>query len=472
MSAFSPGEIAFLESQRLGRIATVGRTGELHVVPVRFMYNPTLDAIDVTGRFIGQSKKYRDVQDDVRVAFVADGVSDSGQVCGVEVRGRAAAVATGGDAITAGADPEFIRIAPTRIVSWGIDTEPERPQSRRLETVGPHIPSPALALHEMIIGGRVAQAVYVAARLQIADHLAGGAKTAARLAEMSGAQAPSLYRLLRALASLGVFAEGPDGKFSLTPMAEFLRSDAPGSLRAAALHFGDPYWWSTMGELLYCVETGLPAPQHLHGMDEWEYLVLHPETSAIFNDSMTDNTRRQVPAILAAYDFSGIDTLVDVAGGHGALLAAILHAYPPMHGVLFDLPSVAAETGPRLQAAGVADRCTIMGGNMFESVPDGGDAYLLKLILHDWSDERAAQILGNLRDTMSPEARLLLIEHVIQPGNEPQPAKLLDLIMLVNLGGRERTAAEWEDLLGAAGFELARVVPTRAGVSIIEAVPA
>jgi PPOX class F420-dependent enzyme/OxyR family protein len=494
MSAFTPAELAFLDSQRVGRIATVGRTEELHVVPVRFRYNPARDTIDVTGRFLGRSKKYRDVQVDSRVAFVADGVSDSGQVCGVEVRGSAEVMKIGGDEITPGADPEFIRITPTRIVSWGIDSEPHHPRSRRVsvptfvraETAAAHRSSTTPAdLYQMIIGGRVAQAVYVAAKLRIADALADGPKTAAELANVSDTHAPSLYRLLRALASLGVFAEEvvgvsqtpasrsrtPDGSFRLTPLADLLRSDMAGSLRAAALHFGDPFWWRTMGELLYSVQTGKTAPQHLYGVDEWRYLAQHPETAAVFNDSMTANTRRQIPAILAAYDFSEIGTLVDVAGGHGALLSAILGDYSAMRGILFDLPPVVAGAGPLLQAGGVAERCEIVGGNMFETIPGGGDAYLLKLILHDWDDERASQILENVRRAMGEAARLLLVENVIEPGNEPQPAKLLDLVMLVNFGGRERTTVEWEDLLAKAGFRLARIVPTRANVSIIEASP-
>jgi hypothetical protein len=225
-----------------------------------------------------------------------------------------------------------------------------------------------------------------------------------------------------------------------------------------------------MGELLYCVRTGNTAPQHLYGVDEWEYLAQHPETAAVFNDSMTDNTRRQIPAILEAYDFSGIGTLVDVAGGHRALLCAILGTYPAMRGVLFDLPSVVAGADRLLQAGGVAEHYQVVGGNMFETIPGGGDAYLLKLILHDWDDERASQILGNVRRTMGKAARLLLVENVIEPGNEPQPAKLLDLVMLINLGGRERTAVEWEDLLAKAGFRITRIVPTRANVSIIEAI--
>ena len=327
------------------------------------------------------------------------------------------------------------------------------------------------ALIQMISGGRVAQAVYVAARLKIADLLADGPRTATELATLSEAHPPSLYRLLRALASLGVFAEGPDGTFSLTPRANFLRSDVPGSVRPGAVYLAGPYRWRCMGELLHSVRTGQTVPQHLYGVDEWEYLARHPEDAAVFNEAMTANTRQQIPAILEAYDFSGIDSLVDIAGGHGALLAAVLRVYPQMYGVLFDQPHVVEGAPDVLEESGVADRCRIVGGDMFGELPSGGGAYLLKLILHDWDDNHAAQILSNLRRTMSAPAKLLLIENVIQPGNGPQPAKLLDLTMLTNPGGRERTAAEWEDMLQATGFSLTGITPTSAGLGILEAAP-
>jgi hypothetical protein len=250
-----------------------------------------------------------------------------------------------------------------------------------------------------------------------------------------------------------------------------LRSDVRASVRPFALLEGDPYWWRSKGELLHCVQTGQPAPQHLYGTDEWEYLRQHPETAAVFNDAMTAMTQEETPAILDAYDFSPIHRLVDVGGGHGALLAALLRTYPGMHGILFDQPDVVSHALPLLQANGVSNRCETIGGDLFGEMPDCSDGYLLKLILHDWDDEHAAQILANLRRSMSRTARLLLVEHVIVPGNDPQPGKGLDLAMLAYVGGRERTAAEWEDLLQATGFTLTRIVPTQAALSILEAAP-
>jgi hypothetical protein len=326
-------------------------------------------------------------------------------------------------------------------------------------------------LAQMLGGGRVAQAVYVAAKLNIADLLCQGAKPVAELAVLSRTHAPSLYRLLRALASIGMFAEEADHTFCLTPLARLLCSDVPGSLRGMALFYGDPYWWRSQGELLYCVQTGKPAPPYLHGVDEWTYLARHPETAAVFNEAMSNSTLDQIPAILEAYDFSPIDTLVDIGGGYGVLLAAILNAYPDMHGILFDQVGVVEHALPVLEAAAVADRCETLSGDLFGELPRFRDGYILKLILHDWDDDRASQILANLRRCMNESATLLLVEHVILPGNEPQFGKLLDLAMLAFPGGRERTATEWAELLRVAGFTLTRIIPTAAAVSLIQAVP-
>ena len=336
------------------------------------------------------------------------------------------------------------------------------------------VPSDAAAratLSEMIGGGRVAQAVYVAAKLNIADLLEEGAKTAEELATATGTHAPSLYRLLRALSSLGVFVQEADHSFNLTPLARLLRSGVPGSLRGMALLSGDPYWWRSLGELLYCVRTGRPAPPYLHGADEWAYLAQHPETAAVFNQAMSANTQNQIPAILDAYDFAPIATLVDIGGGNGALLAALLRAYPDMRGILFDQPAVVAQAPFVMPNNGVADRCEVRSGDLFGELPCGGDGYVLKLVLHDWDDDHACHILANLRRSMSSSATLLIIEHVIVPGNEPQSCKVLDLAMLAFPGGRERTAAEWQELLRTAGFSLMRIVPTAEELSIIEAVP-
>lgn len=336
----------------------------------------------------------------------------------------------------------------------------------------PSAPSarPSSALLDMIAGARVSQAIYVAAQLGIADLLSTDPLSAEDLAARCNANAPSLRRVLRALASLGVFEEDARGRFGLTPIAESLRSDAPGSLRSMALFFGDAFWWEVMGDLLHTVQTGEPAIPHLHGVDMWEYLASHPHDEAVFNDVMRAQTERQTVAILDAYDFAGIRTICDVGGGHGSLLAAILAKYPSMCGILFDQASVAGCARPILAEAGVADRCEVVGGNMFEALPSGADSYLAKMIFHDWSDEAATRLLACFHRSMEVGARLLLVDHVIEPGNGPQMAKLLDLSIMTQLSGRERTAKEWEALLLSSGFGALRIVPTRAQISVIEAV--
>ncbi|MFL5732658.1 MAG: methyltransferase [Chloroflexia bacterium] len=327
------------------------------------------------------------------------------------------------------------------------------------------------ALGEMIMGFRVTQMIYVAAKLDIAGLLSSGPRSVQELARTTGTHRPSLYRLLRALASLGIFAQQEDGRFVLTPLAGLLQSGVPGSQRSRALNYGEHYTWSEWGELLHSVTTGETAANHLHGMDHWELRERNPELGAIFNDMMTDTTSSQAASIAEAYDFSEIGTLVDVGGGRGALIAAILQANPYLHGIVCDAPHVVQGARPTLEAAGVLDRCELAPCDFFASVPDG-DAHILKMIIHDWDDERSTAILKSCRRAMPAHGRILLVEHVILPGNEPQPGKLLDLQMLVGLGGQERTKEEYGDLLARAGFKLTRVVPTRGEVSIIEARPA
>jgi hypothetical protein len=323
---------------------------------------------------------------------------------------------------------------------------------------------------QMIMGFRVTQMIYVAAKLGIADLLKYGPEDANALAQATGTHAPSLYRLMRALASVGIFAEDEQGRFSLTPLAELLQSGVPGSQRSRALFFGGQTEWRSWGELLYSVTTGEVAFKHLYGMDPWEYRAKNPELGAHFNNFMTTNTMAQTAAVVAAYDFSGIGTLVDVGGGQGALIAAILRANPQLHGTLCDAPHVVTDARLILEAAGVLDRCQVVSCDFFSSVPDGGDAYILKSIIHDWDDNQALAILSNCRRVMPNNGRLLLVENVVPPGNEPHQGKLIDLQMLVELGGRQRTEAEFATLLGEAGFNLARVVPTDAQISIIEGI--
>ena len=332
---------------------------------------------------------------------------------------------------------------------------------------------PSASLLQMMAGPWVAQAIFTAANLGIADRVKDGPVSVEALAEATGVHAPSLYRVLRALASIGVFAESEPGLFGTTPIADCLRSDALGSLRAFALMTGDAWHQRSWSDVLYSVETGKPSTMRLYGVDNlFEYFAAEPEAGAHFNEAMTGFATQVHRAAVAAYDFSGVRRLVDVGGGHGALLAAILARHPEMRGVLFDQPDVVRGARPNLERAGVAARCELMGGDFFRSVPGGADAYILSAILHDWSDEDAAVLLQNIRRAIADGGRLLLVESVIQPGNTPDFGKLLDLEMLIACGGRERTEAEFRALLAAAGFRLARVFPTASATSVIEAVPA
>lgn len=332
-------------------------------------------------------------------------------------------------------------------------------------------PPAPVALLRLMTGYWVSKALNVTAELGVADLFRDGPRTSDELAGMCGADPPTLYRLLRALASVGVFSEAPGRKFSLTPLAELLRSDNPGSMRALARMYGSEQYRAWDG-LLESVRTGAPAFDRVFGASYFDYLAQNPEASAVFNEAMTGWTTQVADAVVAAYDFTGAGTVVDVGGGHGLLLATILRAFPEAKGVLFDVPQVVAGSQPLLEAHGVAPRCETVGGDFFASVPPGGDVYLLAQILHDWDDDKSRLILGNCHRAMGTSGKLLVVEQVIPPGNEPFLGKWLDLHMLVLLTGRERTEAEYRELLGAAGFDLARVVPTWSGASIIEAVRA
>ena len=330
-------------------------------------------------------------------------------------------------------------------------------------------PPPATLL-QMMTGYWVSQALHVAAKLGIADLLADGPVDCEDLAAATDTHAPSLQRVLRALASVGVFTEVSPGSFALTPLAELLRTETPGSMRALAIMYAEEQY-RAWGELLHSVRTGEMAFDHQFGMGYFEYLAQHPEADRVFNEAMTGWTHQLVGAVVDTYDFSPFKTIVDVGGGYGALLAAILRSNPGTRGVLFEQPHVVASAEEQLVAAGVADRCTFVSGDFFAAVPTGGDAYVLSQILHDWDDERCVVILGQCRRAMPDHGKLLVVELVLPEGDEPFLGKWLDLHMLVLLGSRERTAAEYDTLFRAAGFKLARVVPTPPGPSVVEAVP-
>jgi hypothetical protein len=342
---------------------------------------------------------------------------------------------------------------------------------RRLRRIEQKLLPPPTAVIDLMTGGWVSRAIYAATKFGIADVLSAGPLPADAVAERVGANPDAVYRLLRMLASRGIFTQRADGRFALTPPADALRSDAPKSVRGIVLFWGDPRHWEHWGNLPYSVQTGRPSVDALRGKPMFDYLSDDPEFAAIFNDGMTSASDLEIGPVLAAYDFSGFGTVVDVGGGHGRLLAGILRKWPQTKGILFDTESVVAGAPAALDAAGVRNRCTVASGSFFESVPPGGDAYVLKHVVHDWEESQALQILRNVHAAMSADAKLLVIEAVIPADNREHFAKLLDLEVLVTGTGRERTARQYAELLGRAGFRNARVIPTVGPVAIVEAEP-
>jgi SAM-dependent methyltransferase len=320
---------------------------------------------------------------------------------------------------------------------------------------------------KLTIGGWMTQAISVAAELGIADFLVQGPRTADELAKLAHAHGGSLYRVLRALASVGIFSEDAERRFSLTPMAECLRSDTPDSLRFFAIMSGAEFYQS-WGCLLHSAQTGEPGFQKRYGAPFFQYMTEHPDRHALYDGAMMVHGIAETEPMLNAYDFSAFRTVADVGGGNGRMLAALLQRNPAVRGILFDLPPVAQRAQPGLAELGLADRCQIVGGDFFVSVP-AADAYVLRHIIHDWSDENAVKILRNCGKAMNPGGRVLLVETVIPPLNEPCFGKWLDLMMLI-VEGRERTREQYEQLFSQAGLKLNRIVPTAHEVSIIEAV--
>ena len=333
-------------------------------------------------------------------------------------------------------------------------------------------PSAPAVMLNLTIGHWVARLIYVAAKLKLADLLKDGPRTTAQLATATGVQAPALYRILRTLASVGVFAETKGGRFKLTPLAATLRSDVSGSMRAWAIMANEKYTWDSWMDLLHGVKTGEIPFVKAHGVHPFEYLEKHPDDLAVFGESMTSLSATENPAIAAAYKFSAIRTLVDVGGGHGSLLATILKANPKLKGVLFDQPSVIvrAQKDQHVTAKGIAERCTLESGSFFEAVP-AGDAYIMKYILHDWNDEQCVKILANCRAAMNEKGRVLVVDNVIPAGNDPSWGKLVDIQMFV-IGGRERTKKEFAAMFAKAGLKLTRVLATKCPLSIVEGVRA
>jgi len=330
---------------------------------------------------------------------------------------------------------------------------------------------PSMAMLQIIIGFWMSRAVSVIAKLGIPDLLKDGAKTADEIAATTNMNAPSLYRILRALVSVGVLRREDGGRFGLTPLSETLVTGAPGSLRWFVVSELGQEHYPAWGNLMHSVKTGEIAFDSLYGMNIWQYFEKNPADAAVFNDSMSGTSAAVNEAITSLYDFSNFKTLVDVGGGHGGLITGILKKHPQLKGILFDAPEVIEGARGKIDAAGIGDRCETVRGNFFESVPPGGDAYIMKWIIHDWDDDRSIQILKNCREHMSADSKLILVDCVVPENDAPDFSKFFDLNMLVMTGGKERTESEFRDLLQAAGFRLLRVIPTDLPPSIIEAQP-
>lgn len=340
-------------------------------------------------------------------------------------------------------------------------------------TFDPKSLPPNIQVLQLITGKWVSQALYAVATLGVADRLKEGARDCKTLAAALQCDASSLYRVLRALSSIGIFVEDGQSRFGLTPLGETLRSDVPDSTRAFARWMGTPAGWSTWGDVVESVRTGGSAFERVHGEHGFEYLSKHPDEAAIFDEAMTNFSATLIPTLIASYDFSHFAKIVDVAGGRGHVLAGILKAHAGPRGILFDLPHVVEGTKRFLEQAGVASRCEVVAGDFFQSVPDGCDAYLVKNVIHDWDDARCETLLKNCRRAIAKTGKLLVLEMVIPPGNAPFFGKLIDLEMLVMAsGGRERTEAEYRALFERTGFKLSRIVPTMSPVSVVEGIPA
>lgn len=335
-------------------------------------------------------------------------------------------------------------------------------------------PEPSELIMQLSLGYMASMCVQVAAKLGIADLLAKGPKNVKELASSTGSHEDRLYRVLRLLASLGVFVETTSRTFALTPPAETLRSDVSNSLRPMALWLTDSFHFRTFAEMMHTVKTGEITCDHVHGKPIFEYLPDDPAESAAFNSAMTCMSEFVTPAVLEAYDFAGINTLMDVAGGHGALLRAILNKHPEMRGILIDLDHVIEGAKELKENQTLAHRCEFLSADFFAEVPTSADAIIMKHIIHDWEDDKAVRILKNCRKALEGKrnTKVLLVESVLPPGNEPHFGKFLDLEMFVYPGGRERTEEEFRRLFAAAGWRLTRVVPTKAPLWLVEGVPA
>lgn len=326
-------------------------------------------------------------------------------------------------------------------------------------------------MFEMVTHFWVARAVHAGTVLGLPDHVAERPRTSVELAAVTGADPRSLHRLLRALAGVGVLGVDEQGRYATTALGDTLRTDVPGSLASfvqlelGAAHHG------TWGLLAESVRTGEPVFAAASGHPIWEYFERTPEMADHLGKAMTGLTAMVADAVLEVFDFSSYGKIVDVGGGEGGFLGAILGAHPEASGVVLDLPHVVANGRSRIAEAGLADRCELVGGSFFEKVPEGGDLYTMKWVLHDWNDESSIEILKSVRRVIPEDGRLLVVDTVVPEGGGFSPSKIIDLNMMVLSGGQERTAEEFRALLDAAGFTLTRILPTSSPSSVIEAIP-
>ncbi len=318
---------------------------------------------------------------------------------------------------------------------------------------------PSSRMMQIITGFWTSCCIYNAAKLDVADLLSNKSLTAEQLAEATHTDAPSLYRMMRALASVEIFRENEKGEFTNTVLSETLKSDVPGSMKAMAIaQLGDHY--NAWGNLLYSIKTGNIAFDKVEGMNVWQYYETHPEEGLNFMKAMTGSTPAAINNVIPAYDFSDFKTIVDVGGGNGALLMAILQTAIHAKGIVFDEEYVTNETQKEIATKKFSERCSVKAGSFFDSVPEGADCYVMKHILHDWNDEKSIQILGNCKKAMKPDSKLLVIEAVIPTGNSPHPGKFMDINMMAMTGGKERTEKEYSTLFDKAGLKLSRVIHT------------
>ncbi|MDY6897392.1 MAG: methyltransferase [Cyanobacteriota bacterium] len=333
--------------------------------------------------------------------------------------------------------------------------------------------SPMMNLVQMIFGTWISQSIYVVASLGIADILKDGTKSISELAKLTDAKESKLYRVLRTLASVGIFRETAPRQFALTEMGEYLRSDIPGSLRSVSMMLSDEWHWRSWGEILHVVKTGQPALEHVYKVkNTFEYLTKHPESEKIYNDAMTGWSKNIHTAVVEAYDFNNINCVVDIAGGQGMLITSILKANPHLTGILFDRPNVVAQSKNLLEKSQVSDRCKVVGGDFFVSIPSGSDAYIMSHIIHDWGDEDCIRMLKNIREVILSNGRLLVVDMVIPDGDTAHLSKWMDIdVMIMYSDGRERTEEEFRNLFQAAGFKLTQILPTTTPVSLIEGIP-